>query len=93
MTQDLHSSVRKQIRVETRFWETDPFERPGTASLENFLNKATDAAIFHEISSEFASVFASAHTVLELGGGRGRPARGWTHQHHRHFGMRWIERA
>ncbi len=67
----LNEGVQEQIRVETTFWENDPFERPGADTVENLLNKSLDASIFHEIVKQFATQFASARSIVEVGGGQG----------------------
>lgn len=71
MTDKLQPRVRQQIELEAQFWDTDPFERPGTDSVENLLNKAVDASIFREIVTQFSTEFAAAARIVELGGGQG----------------------
>ncbi len=71
MPAPLDDAVLTQIRVESHFWETDPFERPGADTLENLLNKSLDASIFHEIVAHYAHRFAAARDIVELGGGQG----------------------
>lgn len=65
------AGVASQVAFETRFWENDPLERPGSESLENVLNKAVDAAIFSAILNQHPEAFARARNVLEVGGGQG----------------------
>ena len=71
MTDHIDADVSRQIRLETAFWENDPFERPGSDSLENILNKGVEASIFGEIIAEFAVQFAAAKNIVEVGGGQG----------------------
>ena len=63
--------VASQVTHERTFWENDPFERPGSDTVENLVNKAVDAAIFDAIISGYGSQFAGARRILELGGGQG----------------------
>lgn len=67
----LDDAVLTQIRVETRFWESDPHERPGADTLENLLNKSLDASIFREVIAAYDAHFAGARAIVELGGGQG----------------------
>jgi SAM-dependent methyltransferase len=69
--QHITQAVDAQVEVERQFWETDPFERPGSDSLENILNKGLDAATFNDIVTRYAPLFRGANTIVELGGGQG----------------------
>jgi SAM-dependent methyltransferase len=71
MSANLTPAVDAQIHLETVFWENDPFEKPGVDSLENMLNKAVEASIFHEIAVSFDAQFSSAQRIVEVGGGQG----------------------
>jgi len=71
MSDKLDARVARQIDVETTFWESDPFERPGADAVENVVNKGLDAAIFHEIHGAYAAVFGASHRIVEVGGGQG----------------------
>ena len=71
MTDHIGADVSRQIRLETEFWENDPFERPGSDSLENILNKGVEASIFGEIVAGFALWFGAAKHIVEVGGGQG----------------------
>ena len=71
MTAPIDSRVSAQIALETTFWENDPFERPGTDTLENLLNKAVEASIFREIVTAFEAQFSGARSIVEVGGGQG----------------------
>ena len=64
-------AVQSQVATERVFWETDPFERPGSDSMENLLNKAVDLAIFGDIIARYDRLFAAAASVVEVGGGQG----------------------
>lgn len=71
MRERLDARVERQIGVETTFWESDPFERPGADAVENIVNKGIEAAIFREIHGAFAEVFGGAQRIVEVGGGQG----------------------
>lgn len=71
MRAPLDDAVVTQIRVETQFWESDPFEKPGVDALENLLNKSLDASIFRESIRPYHAQFAAARKIVELGGGQG----------------------
>jgi SAM-dependent methyltransferase len=71
MTERLTQDVAQQIRLETEFWENDPFERPGADSIENLLNKGVEAAIFGEILAQLTGQFNAAQRIVEVGGGQG----------------------
>jgi SAM-dependent methyltransferase len=62
--------VAAQVAHEVAFWQSDPHERPGVDSLENFLNKAQDAAIFYDLLRGI-TLPAAGDRVAELGGGQG----------------------
>lgn len=63
--------MSSQVAFERRFWENDPFERPGVDSLENLLNKSVDLSTFNDIVTRYAPEFARAASILEVGGGQG----------------------
>lgn len=67
----LRAPVTQQILLETEFWDNDPFERPGSDSLENVLNKGVEAAIFSDIIMQFKAQFSAATRIVEVGGGQG----------------------
>lgn len=71
MTDRVGDDVSHQIRLETEFWENDPFERPGSDTIENLLNKGVEASIFGEILGHLSAEFAPARRVVEVGGGQG----------------------
>jgi SAM-dependent methyltransferase len=64
---DLH---RKE-QIEIDYWRDSVAERPESDSIENLLNKMSDAPIFLECLTKHAGVFANAKTILELGAGQG----------------------
>ncbi len=70
-TDHLDERVTAQVRHEANFWSTDPFERPGVNTLENFVNKAQDAAVLFDIIAPFANSFHEARRIVEIGGGQG----------------------
>jgi SAM-dependent methyltransferase len=71
MTVPLGRKVQEQVEIEERFWRSDPFERPDVDTLENFANKAPDAAIFLELVRPWISQLPVDASVIELGGGQG----------------------
>lgn len=71
MTPPTDGRVEAQIRLETDFWENDPFERPGVDALENLLNKQVEATIFRESVLAFHAQLSRARSVVEVGGGQG----------------------
>jgi SAM-dependent methyltransferase len=62
-------STKEQVEID--FWANSPTEKPGTETIENLLNKMTDAPVLLERMRPFAEHFASAKTILELGAGQG----------------------
>jgi len=71
MSDQLDARVARQISVETAFWESDPFERPGADAVENIVNRGFDAAIFHEIHDALAAIVGASQRIVEVGGGEG----------------------
>jgi SAM-dependent methyltransferase len=67
----IDARVAAQVERETAFWSTDPFERPGADTIENFLNKTQEAAIFFQLFQEHEAVFRAARNIVEVGGGQG----------------------
>jgi SAM-dependent methyltransferase len=67
----LSEAVERQIAAERAFWQSDPHERPGVDSLENFLNKTSEASVFWEALAPYSLLFDAAADVLEVGGGQG----------------------
>jgi SAM-dependent methyltransferase len=63
--------VTAQVEREAAFWSTDPHERPGVDTIENFLNKAQDAAILFQLFQEHQEAFRAARRIVEVGGGQG----------------------
>ncbi len=57
-------------RIELNLWETSLHESPASDSIDNILNKASEARVFLERYRVFESYFAGAGTILELGGGQ-----------------------
>lgn len=56
--------------LELEFWENSAHESPNSDSLDNILNKASEARVFLERYRAFESHFAAAQSILELGGGQ-----------------------
>ncbi|SOB80592.1 Methyltransferase domain-containing protein [Sphingomonas guangdongensis] len=57
-------------RLELHFWEQSSTEGAGTFSIDNLLNKMSEAPVFASELERFAGEFSRAKTVLELGGGQ-----------------------
>ena len=58
-------------RLEVNAWRDSPTESPQADSLENIINKLTDAPVFMEAFARHRDTFMRASTLLELGGGQG----------------------
>jgi SAM-dependent methyltransferase len=71
MTMPIDARVRAQVTKEQEFWSNDPFERPGVDTLENFVNKSQDAAVFFDIIRPYLREFTAAQRIAEIGGGQG----------------------
>lgn len=71
MPERVSSDVERQVSAERAFWSSDPFERPGTDTLEHFLNESQDAAILHQLIAPFTEYFKRANVIGEVGGGQG----------------------
>ena len=63
--------LRLKEQIEIDYWKNSRAERPESDSIENLLNKMSDAPIFLECLTNHAAVFAQAQTILELGAGQG----------------------
>ncbi len=63
-------TIMDRREAELRFWREDPYERPGTRSIQNIVNKAGEARIFLSKLETYASYFKAAPVVLELAGGQ-----------------------
>jgi hypothetical protein len=62
--------LQKKEELEIAAWKNSATEAPGVDSLENFVNKATDAAVFMEAVGRHRARFDAGSHILELGGGR-----------------------
>jgi SAM-dependent methyltransferase len=71
MSSPIAARVSAQVAKEQEFWSNDPFERPGVDTLENFVNKSQDAAVFFDIVRPYRSEFTAALRIAEIGGGQG----------------------
>lgn len=56
--------------IEEQFWCTNVHESPESDSVDNILNKASEARIFLERLRENSHYFSKANKILELGGGQ-----------------------
>ncbi|MGH9486153.1 MAG: class I SAM-dependent methyltransferase [Terriglobales bacterium] len=66
----LVKDVNAAEEVELAFWRDSPTERPGSNSIDNLLNKASEARVFMEKLRRFAEDFGRARRILELGAGQ-----------------------
>ncbi|HUO93073.1 MAG TPA: class I SAM-dependent methyltransferase [Rhizomicrobium sp.] len=62
--------IAEREAIEVGFWSSSDIESPGSDSIHNILMKAAEARIFMEKIDTFQKEFASAGTILELGGGQ-----------------------
>lgn len=58
-------------RREIEYWRDSPRERPESDSVENIVNKASEAAILLDLLEVYRADFGRAGDILELGGGQG----------------------
>ena len=63
--------LKRAERIEIEYWRTSPTESPGSDSIENILNKMTDAPVFLEAIAGYRSVLDESQRILELGAGQG----------------------
>lgn len=56
--------------IEEHFWKTSVHESPDADSIDNILNKASEARIFVEKLRAYDNYFSNAEKVLELGAGQ-----------------------
>lgn len=64
------SAAEKQ-RIEIDYWRDSPTERPGAESLDNLLNKMSEARLFVAYLEKLRHLLPERGTVLELGAGQG----------------------
>jgi SAM-dependent methyltransferase len=62
--------IAERESIEVGFWSSSEIESPHSDSIHNILMKAAEARVFMEKIEAFRSEFASAGTILELGGGQ-----------------------
>lgn len=62
-------SARQLTEIE--FWRDSKDERPEANSLDNIINKVSEAAIFVNLLSHFKEDFSKSSSILELGSGQG----------------------
>jgi len=63
--------LKEAERIEIDHWARSESERPGVFSVDNLLNKLTDAPVLLSRLAPFRDELASARRVLELGAGQG----------------------
>lgn len=64
-------NLEERQRIEVEFWKNSPTERPESESIENIINKASDAEVFIDCLKRYEDYFRRASTILELGAGQG----------------------
>ena len=62
--------LKNAEQLEEHFWRTSVHESPESDSIDNILNKTSEARVFLEKFRLYKSYFDNAHNVLELGGGQ-----------------------
>ncbi len=65
------SGIAEKQELERAFWRDCKDVAPGTDSLDNVINKVTDAAVFVDCVRRHESRMATTGRILELGGGQG----------------------
>lgn len=65
------TDLQQKEQVEIDFWANSPTEKPGALSVDNLLNKMTDAPVLLQRMRPFEEHFRAASTILELGAGQG----------------------
>ncbi len=63
--------LAERQNIEINFWRDSETEAPGSDSIENILNKVSDAAVFVDVLKRYAARLPAAGRVLEIGGGQG----------------------
>jgi SAM-dependent methyltransferase len=58
-------------RIEIEYWKTGPSEAPESDSIDNVINKITDAPNLLECLDPYDGIFKRAGSILELGAGQG----------------------
>jgi SAM-dependent methyltransferase len=61
--------TKEQLEIDQ--WRNSPTDAPGLDSIENLVNKLTDAPVFLEAFERHGQRFKRAARILELGGGQG----------------------
>lgn len=67
----MQANEHERQRREIEFWRDSPLESPQADSVENIVNKMSEAAILLDLLRIHQWDFARAHDILELGGGQG----------------------
>lgn len=64
-------SIEERQQKELDFWRDSEHESPQSNSVENIINKASEAAIFLDCINSYRGLLSEKGTILELGGGQG----------------------
>ena len=64
-------SLTERERIEIDYWRTSPYEAPDRFTIENLVNKMSNAAVFLCKMRAYGSYFQKARTILEIGAGQG----------------------
>ena len=86
------TDLQHKEQVEIDFWANSPTEKPGALSVDNLLNKMTDAPVLLQRMRPFEEHFRAASTILELGAGQGW-ASCLVKRLHRRSRMRYFDGA
>jgi SAM-dependent methyltransferase len=65
------ASLESVQRLEVEYWRDSPDEAPGSFSVQNMLNKMTDASVLSDLFSLYSSQLETEGRVLEIGAGQG----------------------
>ena len=63
-------NIKEKEKIEIEYWKNSPRENPDNFSIENIVNKLSDAKIFLEdVGNKYNNIFNGAVNILELGAG------------------------
>jgi len=63
--------LEEKQRIEIDYWRTSPEEGPSADSIDNIVDKMSEARVFLDCVSRYRGALASTGKVLELGAGQG----------------------
>lgn len=68
---DILEDIEEKQKKEIDFWKTSPIESPSCFTIENIVNKMSEAKIFLSKLHKYKSIFNDKNSILEIGGGQG----------------------